>query len=91
MVADQLERLRDATEADELIVTTITHDHAGPGADPPVGLRHGSGEHGPGHRQRLADSGSGGTPLREQKFGECDFRADGPDRGVLAGWEASAA
>jgi alkanesulfonate monooxygenase SsuD/methylene tetrahydromethanopterin reductase-like flavin-dependent oxidoreductase (luciferase family) len=27
-VADQLERLRDATEADELIVTTITHDHA---------------------------------------------------------------
>ena len=26
-VADQLERLRDATEADELIVTTITHDH----------------------------------------------------------------
>ena len=46
-VADQLERLRDATEADELIVTTITHDHAtasvptscspsnGPGADPP--------------------------------------------------------
>ena len=27
-VADQLERLRDATEAGELIVTTITHDHA---------------------------------------------------------------
>jgi alkanesulfonate monooxygenase SsuD/methylene tetrahydromethanopterin reductase-like flavin-dependent oxidoreductase (luciferase family) len=27
-VADQLERLRDAAEADELIVTTITHDHA---------------------------------------------------------------
>ena len=27
-VADQLERLRDATAADELIVTTITHDHA---------------------------------------------------------------
>jgi alkanesulfonate monooxygenase SsuD/methylene tetrahydromethanopterin reductase-like flavin-dependent oxidoreductase (luciferase family) len=27
-VADSLERLRDATEADELIVTTITHDHA---------------------------------------------------------------
>jgi alkanesulfonate monooxygenase SsuD/methylene tetrahydromethanopterin reductase-like flavin-dependent oxidoreductase (luciferase family) len=27
-VADQLERLRDATEADELIVTTVTHDHA---------------------------------------------------------------
>jgi len=27
-VADQLERLRDATEADELLVTTITHDHA---------------------------------------------------------------
>jgi alkanesulfonate monooxygenase SsuD/methylene tetrahydromethanopterin reductase-like flavin-dependent oxidoreductase (luciferase family) len=27
-VADQLELLRDATEADELIVTTITHDHA---------------------------------------------------------------
>jgi len=27
-VADQLERLRDATEADELIVTTITHEHA---------------------------------------------------------------
>jgi luciferase family oxidoreductase group 1 len=26
-VADQLERLRDATGADELIVTTITHDH----------------------------------------------------------------
>lgn len=26
-VADDLERLRDATEADELIVTTITHDH----------------------------------------------------------------
>ncbi|MET0453725.1 MAG: LLM class flavin-dependent oxidoreductase [Mycobacterium sp.] len=26
-VADELERLRDATEADELIVTTITHDH----------------------------------------------------------------
>ena len=57
----------------------------------PVGLRPGSGEHGPGHRQRLADGGSGAAPLREQKFGECDFRADGPDRGVLAGWEASAA
>jgi alkanesulfonate monooxygenase SsuD/methylene tetrahydromethanopterin reductase-like flavin-dependent oxidoreductase (luciferase family) len=27
-VADQLEILRDATGADELIVTTITHDHA---------------------------------------------------------------
>jgi len=27
-VADQLEILRDATHADELIVTTITHDHA---------------------------------------------------------------
>ena len=27
-VADQMERLRDATEADELIITTITHDHA---------------------------------------------------------------
>ncbi len=27
-VADQLEILRDATEADELIITTITHDHA---------------------------------------------------------------
>jgi alkanesulfonate monooxygenase SsuD/methylene tetrahydromethanopterin reductase-like flavin-dependent oxidoreductase (luciferase family) len=27
-VADDLERLRDATEADELVVTTITHDHA---------------------------------------------------------------
>ena len=27
-VADQLEALRDATGADELIVTTITHDHA---------------------------------------------------------------
>ncbi|HLI02058.1 MAG TPA: LLM class flavin-dependent oxidoreductase [Acidimicrobiales bacterium] len=27
-VADQLEQLRAATEADELIVTTITHDHA---------------------------------------------------------------
>jgi alkanesulfonate monooxygenase SsuD/methylene tetrahydromethanopterin reductase-like flavin-dependent oxidoreductase (luciferase family) len=27
-VADELERLRDATDADELIVTTITHDHA---------------------------------------------------------------
>ncbi len=26
-VADQLERLRDATEADELIITTSTHDH----------------------------------------------------------------
>jgi alkanesulfonate monooxygenase SsuD/methylene tetrahydromethanopterin reductase-like flavin-dependent oxidoreductase (luciferase family) len=26
-VADQLEQLREATEADELIVTTITHDH----------------------------------------------------------------
>ncbi|WP_328462037.1 LLM class flavin-dependent oxidoreductase [Streptomyces sp. NBC_00448] len=27
-VADQLETLRDATGADELVVTTITHDHA---------------------------------------------------------------
>jgi alkanesulfonate monooxygenase SsuD/methylene tetrahydromethanopterin reductase-like flavin-dependent oxidoreductase (luciferase family) len=27
-VADRLETLRDATGADELIVTTITHDHA---------------------------------------------------------------
>ena len=27
-VADQLERLRDATDADEVIVTTLTHDHA---------------------------------------------------------------
>jgi alkanesulfonate monooxygenase SsuD/methylene tetrahydromethanopterin reductase-like flavin-dependent oxidoreductase (luciferase family) len=27
-VADQLERLRDATGADEVIVTTITHEHA---------------------------------------------------------------
>ena len=27
-VADDLERLRDATEADELIITTVTHDHA---------------------------------------------------------------
>ncbi|GAB3680025.1 LLM class flavin-dependent oxidoreductase [Angustibacter aerolatus] len=27
-VADDLERLRDATGADELVVTTITHDHA---------------------------------------------------------------
>ena len=27
-VADQLEQLRDATEADELVVTTITHGHA---------------------------------------------------------------
>ena len=27
-VADQLEQLRDATGADELVVTTITHDHA---------------------------------------------------------------
>ncbi|MBV9384621.1 MAG: LLM class flavin-dependent oxidoreductase, partial [Streptosporangiaceae bacterium] len=27
-VADQLERLADATGADELIITTITHDHA---------------------------------------------------------------
>jgi alkanesulfonate monooxygenase SsuD/methylene tetrahydromethanopterin reductase-like flavin-dependent oxidoreductase (luciferase family) len=27
-VADQLEQLRDATGADELIITTITHDHA---------------------------------------------------------------
>jgi len=27
-VADQLERLRDATEADELIITTIAHGHA---------------------------------------------------------------
>jgi alkanesulfonate monooxygenase SsuD/methylene tetrahydromethanopterin reductase-like flavin-dependent oxidoreductase (luciferase family) len=28
LVADQLERLRDATGADELIITTITHGHA---------------------------------------------------------------
>jgi len=28
-VADQLEQLRDATRADELVITTITHDHAG--------------------------------------------------------------
>jgi luciferase family oxidoreductase group 1 len=27
-VADQLETLRDATGADELIITTVTHDHA---------------------------------------------------------------
>ena len=27
-VADQLERLQEATGADELIITTITHDHA---------------------------------------------------------------
>ena len=27
-VADKLEQLRDATDADELLVTTITHDHA---------------------------------------------------------------
>ena len=27
-VADQLEQLREATGADELIVTTITHQHA---------------------------------------------------------------
>jgi alkanesulfonate monooxygenase SsuD/methylene tetrahydromethanopterin reductase-like flavin-dependent oxidoreductase (luciferase family) len=27
-VADQLEILRDATGADELVITTITHDHA---------------------------------------------------------------
>jgi luciferase family oxidoreductase group 1 len=27
-VADQLEQLRDATSADELIITTITHEHA---------------------------------------------------------------
>ena len=27
-VAEKLEQLRDATEADELLVTTITHDHA---------------------------------------------------------------
>ena len=27
-VADKLEQLRDATAADELIITTITHDHA---------------------------------------------------------------
>jgi alkanesulfonate monooxygenase SsuD/methylene tetrahydromethanopterin reductase-like flavin-dependent oxidoreductase (luciferase family) len=27
-VADRLERLRDATGADELIITTITHEHA---------------------------------------------------------------
>lgn len=28
-VAGQLEQLRDATGADELVVTTITHNHAG--------------------------------------------------------------
>jgi alkanesulfonate monooxygenase SsuD/methylene tetrahydromethanopterin reductase-like flavin-dependent oxidoreductase (luciferase family) len=27
-VADQLEQLRDATGADELIITTVTHEHA---------------------------------------------------------------
>ncbi|MFD7699216.1 LLM class flavin-dependent oxidoreductase [Streptomyces caelestis] len=27
-VADQLEQLQDATDADELLITTITHDHA---------------------------------------------------------------
>ncbi len=27
-VVDQLQRLRDATDADELIITTVTHDHA---------------------------------------------------------------
>jgi alkanesulfonate monooxygenase SsuD/methylene tetrahydromethanopterin reductase-like flavin-dependent oxidoreductase (luciferase family) len=27
-VADQFDQLRDATKADELIVTAITHDHA---------------------------------------------------------------
>jgi alkanesulfonate monooxygenase SsuD/methylene tetrahydromethanopterin reductase-like flavin-dependent oxidoreductase (luciferase family) len=27
-VAEKLEQLRDATEADELLITTITHDHA---------------------------------------------------------------
>ena len=27
-VADQLEQLQQATEADELLITTITHDHA---------------------------------------------------------------
>ena len=27
-VADKLEQLRDATDADELLITTITHDHA---------------------------------------------------------------
>jgi luciferase family oxidoreductase group 1 len=27
-VVDQLQRLRDATDADELVITTITHDHA---------------------------------------------------------------
>jgi alkanesulfonate monooxygenase SsuD/methylene tetrahydromethanopterin reductase-like flavin-dependent oxidoreductase (luciferase family) len=27
-VADGLTRLRDATDADELLITTITHDHA---------------------------------------------------------------
>lgn len=27
-VADQLEVLRDATGADELLITTITHEHA---------------------------------------------------------------
>jgi alkanesulfonate monooxygenase SsuD/methylene tetrahydromethanopterin reductase-like flavin-dependent oxidoreductase (luciferase family) len=26
-VADKLEQLRDATDADELLITTITHDH----------------------------------------------------------------
>ncbi len=31
-VADRLEQLRDATEADELIITTITHDARRPGA-----------------------------------------------------------
>ena len=27
-MADQLQQLRDATDADELLITTITHDHA---------------------------------------------------------------
>ncbi|GAA0964859.1 hypothetical protein GCM10009555_002980 [Acrocarpospora macrocephala] len=27
-VADQLERLRDATDASEIAITTVTHDHA---------------------------------------------------------------
>ena len=33
-VADQLEQLQEATGADELIVTTITHQHAGPACGP---------------------------------------------------------
>ena len=59
-VADQLERLRDGTEADELIITTITHDHADRVRSyqllaeewarrcPSAGLRHGPGERGGG-------------------------------------------